>query len=71
MAIDWTKIYKKYKGKWVALKEDEKTVITWGQTVKEVMNKSKKKGFHLPILTRIPEKINLIVGFINLHEIKI
>ena len=27
MAIDWTKIYQKYKGKWVALKSDEKTVI--------------------------------------------
>lgn len=71
MAIDWTKIYKKYKGKWIALREDEKTVITWGQTVKEVMDKSKKKGFNLPILTRIPETISLIVGLINLHEIKI
>ena len=30
MAIDWTKIYRKYKGLWVALDKDEKTVIASG-----------------------------------------
>ena len=42
-AIDWTKICKKYKGLWVGLKDDEKTVIAWGKTVKEAMDKAQKK----------------------------
>lgn len=57
MAIDWTKIYKKYKGLWVALKDDLKTVIASGKTVKEVMEKAKRKGYKEPILFRVPTEI--------------
>lgn len=62
MAIDWTHIYKKYKGLWVGLKDDEVTVIASGETVKEVMDKSKKKGFNLPILFKVPTKIVPFIG---------
>ncbi len=64
MAIDWTDIYKKYKGLWVALKEDEVTIISSGKTVKDVMNKSKKKGFESPILFRVPSRIIPYIGSI-------
>ena len=63
MAIDWTKIYKKYKGLWVALKDDEKTVISSGKTAKEAINKAHDKGFKNPILTRMPENLVTYVGF--------
>jgi hypothetical protein len=62
MAIDWTKIYKKYKGLWVALKDDEKTVIASGKTVKETLEKARKKGFDKPILTHMPEELVTYVG---------
>lgn len=62
MAIDWTKIFQKYKGLWVALNDDEKTVISSGKTVKEVMSRAKKKGFTLPILFRVPTKITPYIG---------
>lgn len=62
MAIDWTKIIKKYKGLWIGLKDDEKTVITSGKTAKEVMEKSKKKGFALPVLLRVPTKVTPYIG---------
>ena len=62
MAIDWTKIYKKYKGLWVALKDDEKTVVASGKSVKEVMDKSQKKCYLQPILFRVPTKIIPYVG---------
>lgn len=62
MAIDWTKIYKKHKGKWVALKDDEKTVIADGQTVKAVMEKAHDKGFKEPILFRVPTKVVPYIG---------
>lgn len=63
MAIDWTKIYKKYRGCWVALKDDEKTVISSGRTAKEAWIKAQDKGFKKPILTRMPEKLVTYVGF--------
>lgn len=63
MAIDWTKIYKKYKGLWVALKEDEKTVVASGKTAREAWRRAQKKGTEKPILTRMPEKIVTYVGF--------
>jgi len=63
-AIDWTKIYKKYKGKWVALKDDEQTVITFGKTLKEVLQKSQTKGVSHPVVTQIPHEILPIVGIV-------
>jgi hypothetical protein len=61
-AIDWTKIYKKYKGLWVALKKDNKTVIASGQTLKEAIEKAKKKGYKEPILFRVPTEIIPYIG---------
>jgi len=63
MAIDWTKIYKKYRGFWVALKNDEITVIGSGKTAKEAFEMARKKGHEKPILTRMPEELVTYVGF--------
>lgn len=68
MAIDWTNIYKKYKGLWVALKNDEKTVVASGKTAKEAWVKAQKRGFTKPILSRMPTKLIPYVGF-GMHEI--
>jgi len=62
MAIDWTKIYKKYKGLWVALKDDEVTVIASGKTAKETWEKAQKKGYKMPIMFRVPTEIIPYVG---------
>jgi hypothetical protein len=62
---DWTNIYKKYKGLWVSLKDDETTVIASGKTVQEVMNKAQKKGFDQPILFKVPIKIIPYIGILN------
>lgn len=43
MAKDWTNIYKKYKGLWVALAEDEETVLGAGKTAREALELAKKK----------------------------
>ena len=61
-AIDWTKIYQKYKGLWVALKDDEKTVISVGQTLKEAEKKAQEKGFAKPIFMKVPPKIEYFAG---------
>lgn len=62
-AIDWTKIYQKYKGLWVALKDDEITVVSSGKTAKEAADKAKKAGFTNPILSHMPEKLVTYAGF--------
>ena len=62
MAIDWTKIYQKYQGLWVALKDDEKTVIASGNAVKEAMDKAVKKGYKKPLLLKLPNQIVPYVG---------
>lgn len=62
-AIDWTHIYKKYRGLWVALKDDEKTVVGSGKTAKEALKEAQKEGYSNPILTRMPEKLVTYVGF--------
>jgi len=62
--MDWTKIYKKYKGLWVALADDEMTVLGSGKTLVEAISKAKKKGGDNPIVMRVPEKMITFVGSI-------
>ena len=62
MAIDWTQICKKYKGLWVGLKKDQKTVVASGKTVHEVMKIAKEKGYPKPILFRVPIKVIPYIG---------
>lgn len=62
MPINWTSIQKKYKGLWVALKSDEKTVVASGKTAKEAWSKAQKVGYEKPILSRMPEKLVSYVG---------
>ena len=63
MAIDWTKIYKKYKGLWVALDKDEETVVGSGKSAREALERAQKEGYEEPILTRMPEEITAYVGY--------
>jgi len=62
MVLDWTKIYSKYRGLWVALKDDQKTVISSGKTVNETVQKAKKKGIKEPTMFRVPDKSIPYVG---------
>lgn len=64
-AIDWTHLDKRYKGKWVALADDEVTVISSGKTLDEAAKKAEKKGFKNPIFYSVPEKLTYFVGKIN------
>ena len=64
MTKDWTKLYKKYKGLWVALADDEMTVLGVGKTVREAVEEAKKKTDKTPFLTRIPKTLAAYVGVI-------
>ena len=62
MAKDWTNLYKKYKGLWVALAEDEVTVLGFGKTAREALKKAKETSDARPSLMRVPENLNAYVG---------
>lgn len=64
MAKDWTKLYKKYKGLWVALAKDEETPLGSGQTLKEALEEARKKGYTDPIMTRMPANLHAYVGLL-------
>ncbi len=63
MAIDWSQIFKKYKGKWIALKDDEKTVLGAANSAKGALKEAQKKGYVNPILTKMPKDLIPYVGF--------
>ncbi len=60
--LDFTEIAKKYKGKWVALSEDEKKVISFDDSAKETLEKAKKEGYKCPILFKVPITVLPYVG---------
>ena len=62
MPINWTNLQKKYRGKWLALASDERTVLGAGNTAKEALKKAKDKSMETPFLTRMPKKIVAYVG---------
>lgn len=66
MAIDWTKIYHKYKGLWVALLDDERTVVGSGKTLRKALSEADKKGYKSPIVMRVPTEIIPYVGYFRL-----
>ncbi|MDO8619808.1 MAG: DUF5678 domain-containing protein [bacterium] len=61
-AIDWTNICKKYKGLWVALLDDEQTVVGSGKTLKGAIEKAQKSGYPDPIMMRVPARILPYIG---------
>lgn len=65
MAIDWTKTYEPYKGQWVALEDDEVTVIASGETLREALEEATKQGREKPILFRVPIRIAPYIGSPN------
>ncbi len=52
---DLAPMYKKYKGNWVALADDEFTVLGFGKTIKEAILMAKKKSDVTPIMTYAPK----------------
>lgn len=62
-ALDMTKVYKDYKGKWVALEgPNSNKVVASGKNLKKVVEEAQKKGIALPVVAQIPKKILPIVG---------
>jgi len=61
MAINWRNLFKKYKGQWIALVEDEITVVGNGTTAKIAYQNATKNGKRNPILTKVPADLVTLV----------
>ena len=60
--IDLTQVYKKYKGLWVALVNDNE-VVSADKSVRKVVAEAKKKGHEKPLLFKVPKNNLPFVGF--------
>ena len=60
--IDRTKTIKKYRGLWVAFKQDQETVVASGKTLKEALELAHTKGYSNPIMAKMAEKIVPMIG---------
>ena len=63
MPTDWTGLFKRYKGLWVALADDEMTVIASASTAKEALATSTANGSPDPILYRVPDTLEVFAGY--------
>jgi hypothetical protein len=53
MSKDWTHLFEKYRGKWVALADDETTVLAAGDTAKAAHEAARNQA-ETPFLYRVP-----------------
>jgi len=60
--INWNQLFDSYKGKWVALEQNKKTVVSSGKNAKTVFEKAKKKGVKVPTLVKVPTKMIPFAG---------
>ena len=54
--IHLAKLLAPYKGKWVTLTKDEKTVLGSGNTIDEALKAAEKKGELMPFLIKVPDE---------------
>lgn len=62
MAIDWSDVWAQFKGKWVALGDDEVTVLGSGDTAKDAWQQARDHGHRNPILAHMPKTLDTYVG---------
>jgi len=63
-AIDYSPIFKKYPGQWVALKSDEKTVVAASRSANKAFQGAKEEGVKEPILFKVPKKSAPYIGIV-------
>ena len=60
--LDWTDIFDKYRGKWVAFKSDRQTVVGSGDSLRAAKKEALDQGYENPITTRLPRTLRKFVG---------
>jgi hypothetical protein len=55
---DWSQLFANHRGQWVALADDEVTVLAAAPTAKAALAASASKGSPKPILYRVPDTLD-------------
>ena len=55
--IDLSELLRPYRGKWVALSQDETKVLGSGATIDEALEGAHREGEQQPIVIRVPESV--------------
>lgn len=61
-SINWSGLFKRYAGMWVALAEDEETVVAASKDAKVAFEEARKSGLKVPIMLKVPEESILYIG---------
>ena len=59
---NWTHLFPKYAGLWVAFDKDEETIIASSKSLKITLKKAKKKGISPSPVFKVPQKMMPYVG---------
>jgi hypothetical protein len=60
--VDWKTIYTNYKGLWVALDEDNETVVGSGRSPEAALHDAHAKGFANAAITYVGEEVTTFAG---------
>jgi Family of unknown function (DUF5678) len=66
MAKDWTHLFELYRGKWVALADDETAVLAAASTAKAAHAAALKRS-ETPFLYRVPDTLEAFAE----HEVRV
>jgi len=66
MAKDWTHLFEHHRGQWVALADDEMTVLASASTAKAAHTAALKRS-ETPLLYRVPDSLEAFAG----HEVRL
>ncbi|MBU1323486.1 hypothetical protein KKE48_00310 [Patescibacteria group bacterium] len=61
-AKDWTHLFPKFAGLWVAFGKDEETVVSSAKSLKNTVKRAEEKGFKMPLLFKVPSEFLPYVG---------
>lgn len=65
--IDFTKVFEKYKGLWIALNQPLDNVLGADKNAKKAYDEAVKKGEKNPVMFKVPTKNTAYFGIICLH----
>ena len=60
--LDWTHLYPTYANQWVALANDEKTVVGNARSLRSAIKKARQRGFDEPLMFKVPAVMLPYVG---------
>lgn len=65
--LDFTKIFEKYKGLWIALNQSLDNVLGANKNPKKAYDEALKKGEKNPVMFKVPAKNSVYFGIIYIH----